>query len=246
MNYACFLYSSEVSSGRLLRSFRNVPKAASSQGVLGGICHLCRAGQPNFDYEDLQLGRVMGEFRHTFLRSPHPAFVRTLNEQLPWRTESVLTTGLMHEADRKAEYYKVDVFHTVSLGVGKLFCASALAVLQSVFRGASLDARFREMSVAYLEFCKDAWLPFVVGVRVLEGQLSQENQKNNFVQKIDRVLLGWVGASESNGAWSKGALTTTLSQFLEHLSKVYNLENSGDERISLIVFGLHVLLEFPP
>ena len=60
------------------------------------------------------------------------------------------------------------------------------------------------------------------------------------MQKIDRVLLGWVGASESNGAWSKGALTTTLSQFIEHFSKIYQLESSGDERIRLIVRGLHV------
>ena len=93
-----------------------------------------------------------------FLRSTSPPYARTLNEQLPWQTESVLTTMLMHEPDKKAEFYKIDLFHTISLGVGKLFCASALAVLQSLCRGSSLDARFRTLSVMYIEFCKDTRL----------------------------------------------------------------------------------------
>ena len=48
----------EATSAHLLRSYRNVPKAASSARDCTGICHICAAGQPNYDYEDVPLGPV--------------------------------------------------------------------------------------------------------------------------------------------------------------------------------------------
>lgn len=64
---------------------------------------------------------------------------------------------------------------------------------------------------------------------------GQENGKTAYVQKIDRAVLGWTGSSEPHGAWSKGALTTSLCQFIEHFAWVHELESSGDERLRLIV-----------
>ena len=69
----------------------------------------------------------------------------------------MMTQVLMHEQGDKPSFHKIDVFHTVSLGVGKLFASSSLALLQALFRGGSLSARFAEMSVMFLEYCKDAW-----------------------------------------------------------------------------------------
>ena len=64
--------------------------------------------------------------------------------------------------------------------------------------------------------------------------VDKEHHKTNYVRNIDRSLLGWVGNGEPYGAWSKGALTTTLCQFIEHLCTLLNLESCGDERLSLI------------
>ena len=45
----------EATSAQMNRSFRNVPRRATSQSDCTGICHLCLAGRPGFDYEDLFL-----------------------------------------------------------------------------------------------------------------------------------------------------------------------------------------------
>ena len=64
---------------------------------------------------------------------------------------------------------------------------------------------------------------------------SKENGKTNYINKIDRSTLSWRGAEEPSGGWSKGALTTTLCQFIEFFSKLHDLEQSLDERLRLIV-----------
>ncbi len=46
---------SKASSARLQRSFRNVPRAASSKAPCTGICHWCLGGKPGYDYEDVPL-----------------------------------------------------------------------------------------------------------------------------------------------------------------------------------------------
>ena len=46
---------SEATSANLNRSYRNVPKAASARTDCTGICHMCLAGRPGFDYEDVHL-----------------------------------------------------------------------------------------------------------------------------------------------------------------------------------------------
>ena len=57
---------SKASSANLVRSFRNVPKAAESRTDCTGICHLCLSGRPHYDYEDVLL---IASYRETFL--PH-------------------------------------------------------------------------------------------------------------------------------------------------------------------------------
>lgn len=44
---------SKATAGGLTRTFRNGPKAAASKTAGVGICHLCRAGQPGLDFEDM-------------------------------------------------------------------------------------------------------------------------------------------------------------------------------------------------
>ena len=76
------------------------------------------------------------------------------------------------------------------------------------------------------------------------GSVAEEHRKTNYVQKIDRALLGWTGAQEPTGAWSKGALTTTICQFLEHFCDVRNVEASSDERKRLVASYLQIRNNF--
>ena len=62
----------------------------------------------------------------------------------------------------KAEFHKVDLFHTVTLGVAKSYAASSLAILQEVAHGSSIEARLQELTGLYLEFCRDSELHFEV------------------------------------------------------------------------------------
>ena len=62
--FMCCQKSSKASSANLVRSFRNVPKAAESRTDCTGICHLCLSGRPHYDYEDVLLIPIS---RETFL-----------------------------------------------------------------------------------------------------------------------------------------------------------------------------------
>ena len=57
--------SSQATSANLQRSYRNVPKAASSKKDCTGICHLCLAGRPGLDYEDMYLDEFHVHFSIT-------------------------------------------------------------------------------------------------------------------------------------------------------------------------------------
>lgn len=91
------------------------------------------------------------------LRSNDPTFLTTVGAQLPWEEEACFTRILMHERASKETFHKIDVFHTVSLGVGKSFAASSFTLIQLLVEGNSLPARFEELSSLYLEFCRDPW-----------------------------------------------------------------------------------------
>ena len=93
------------------------------------------------------------------MRSSDPAFLATENQELPWNREAVFTKLLMCEV-AKPEFYKIDLFHTVTLGIGKSFAASCLAILQELNNGSSIELRMQELTASYLEFCRDSRLHF--------------------------------------------------------------------------------------
>ena len=46
----------KATAARLDRSYKNGPKGAQSQKACTGVCHLCLAGRPFYDFEDVHLG----------------------------------------------------------------------------------------------------------------------------------------------------------------------------------------------
>ena len=101
------------------------------------------------------------------VRSENPSFYATMHTEDPWDHEAVFTRVLMHERNKKAAFHKIDIFHTVSLGIGKSFAASSLAILQTLCPGRSVEKRLQSLSSSYLEFCRatsfafnNGWVPF--------------------------------------------------------------------------------------
>lgn len=192
------------------------------------------------------------------LRSEDANFLDTLEAEYAWDEESAFTRILLHDPQNKSAFHKIDLFHTVSLGVGKSHAASSLCILQILAPGTSVDQRLKEISSHYIEFCKEfgsqckykflsntppclivcSFISMIDQTKKLlysgSTQFSKEHKKVNYVQKIDRALLGWQGSKEPTGGWSKGALTTTICQFCDHFCKIHNLAEHEDERFRLI------------
>lgn len=67
----------------------------------------------------------------------------------------------------------------------------------------------------------------------------EEHRVTNYVNNIDKALLGWKSGS-CDGSWSKGALTTALCKFVEHYCKTWNLESSPQEQLRLLAPWCHL------
>ena len=73
--------------------------------------------------------------------------------------------------------------------------------------------------------------------------IIQEPRKVPFIQQNTESTLGWSGWSSAKdtpeGGWNKGALTTTLIQFVEAFCQRHSVETSArDEHLRLTVSAL--------
>ena len=92
---------------------------------------------------------------------------KTFDVELPWEREACFTRLLLHDPTQKAQFHKIDLFHTVTLGIGKNH-ASCLALLQDLMPGASLQVRFQKLTEMYMEFCKEPWSDILVKLSCFE------------------------------------------------------------------------------
>ena len=157
-----------------------------SQGTAPGICHLCLAGQPNVEAEEAG--------------SRCPKWLATMGTVAPWRSEPPLTKWLVGDADHLASLYKLDIFHTVHLGLGRSFLANAIVLCMSLpaFAASNIDGRFERMTQSYLCFCRQ---------RKLQPHL----------RRIHRDLVSYGDPGGVNGYWTKADLTTSLFLWLENV-----------------------------
>ena len=87
-----------------------------------------------------------------------PSFLATMGVEHPWDDEPLHTQILMHDPNQKEDFHKIDLFHTISLGMGKGFAASAVSILQEILPGSSIEQRMKEFSGMFLEYCRDSGL----------------------------------------------------------------------------------------
>lgn len=111
-------------------TLRNPPK---------GICHLCHAGQLQYQFEQLETKR--------------PDWMATLFNQDPFEFQNPLADHLLHEPGKAPAIWCFDWFHTMHLGVLKSFLASVLALMSEQEPDGSVDERFRSLTGKYKTFC---------------------------------------------------------------------------------------------
>ena len=132
-----------VKSGNLTRSFWNAEKHKETAGkkrkTPGGVCHLCCAGQPKYDFEEIG--------------SRSPKWRETLHAESPFRVEPPLLK-LPHVFGQGAGLWFFDLFHTWHIGCGKAFLASFLVLLAEQRPEGNIDSRMDALGQDYISFCK--------------------------------------------------------------------------------------------
>lgn len=145
------------------------------------MCHLCLAGQPGYDFENMTLihasyitkGFVFGlKYRDfsTYIyfqisqknpRSAYPPFMETLDEVDPWDREPCFLK-LLHDEGSKASFFKPDVWHTINLGVGRSWISNCIVMLIGALddlKSMTQDEVLTFLSEDYVHFCEssDPW-----------------------------------------------------------------------------------------
>ena len=126
----------QVKTGGLKRSFNNVPKKATSMSVCKGICHLCPAGQPGFDWENMSLDANF--FCH-------------MHEDEPFDSEAGVFT-LVRMVRKQAKVLRNDIWHGFHLGLGMIFVSSGLVESLSLMEGRSVQSRIESMNGKLIAF----------------------------------------------------------------------------------------------
>ena len=106
-------------AGGFFRSYSHVAKR-SGQNVKEGICHLCLGGEGIYRWEDF---------------TTNPAWLPSIGAEDPWRVEPRLVSVIHKDPQFKAASFKVDMWHSYHLGVGKAFLSSAVVEWLSFLPG---------------------------------------------------------------------------------------------------------------
>ena len=143
------------------------------------------------------------------------AFVEEL--PVPWSRECPMTRELLVDSslNGKARFHCIDPWHTLNLGIGKSWVASGVILLQVLVPESSADKRIDFIGREYKAFCRRQKLDPVI-------------------RKIDISTFGGGGSNEATGAWSKAAVTSNWSLFLEEYCGS-RPEIQRDERLRIFV-----------
>ncbi|CAK9055791.1 Uncharacterized protein SCF082_LOCUS30127 [Durusdinium trenchii] len=125
-------------SGSFKRSFNNIQKRINQRSEPVGICHLCRAGQRDVEFEQIATRR--------------PKWVETLHEEDPFEIPSPFI-NVAHSPGKLAALWCYDVFHTWHLGVAKNFLGSVLALMSEQFPQGNIEQRFEALTDMYRAWC---------------------------------------------------------------------------------------------
>ena len=190
-------------AGNLARSYSNVQKRPwGPASCPKGICHQCYAGQTGYPFEDL---------------SASPAWKATVHlpEDQPFSSPPVLL-NIPHDPSAASGFFTYDLWHAFHLGMGKTFCATALALLSDLMSGGTIDSRFSELTDIFMQWCS-------------------ETKSMPYLCQITKDMCGWPDRKTfPNGMWSKGHITTNFMAFLEAWFRQNQNNWDGDVTLSMV------------
>lgn len=147
----------------------------------------------------------------------------------PWETESCFTRLLWIDLgpNGRCRFHRPDIWHTINLGIGKAFVASAFSIIQKALPERSIGARFSRLAGDYQAFCK-------------------ANHHQKYVNRFDEKLFNITGNAEPAGGWNKASVTAIMCRFLEHICNIYRHEIHalGDHRTVYLVPWIQTGLDF--
>ena len=126
-------------AGGFTRSFNNIQKRTTVRNPPVGICHLCNAGKPNCDFEQLSTRR--------------PDWVTTMFVDNPFWEVNPWVERLLQEPERGADLFSFDWFHTTHLGVLRNYLGSVLALLSEEQPEGNIEERFKSLTTHYKAWC---------------------------------------------------------------------------------------------
>lgn len=113
--------------------------------------------------------------------------------------------------EQLAQHFAYDLFHTFHLGVGRTFLGSVIALLSGLEVG-NVEQRFQSLTEKYRTWCAN-------------------NHRSTIVTKLTKDLITWDTTTDyPKGGWYKGALTTTLMEWVE------SLEGTTDDPLLVSAF----------
>lgn len=174
-----------VKAGNLARGFGNIIKRPMNANTQPkGFCHICRAGQRGVPFEN---------FRN-YQGDEVPAWHPTMFQEPAFTTPPELSR-IPYIPGKEPAFYAYDLFHAYHLGLGKCFVAGVLAVASDFIEAGTIDGRFEQLTYEYLDWCDRA-------------------HRSSFLNYLTKENIGWPDrGSFPNGQWSKGHVTTALSDF---------------------------------
>eukprot|EP00438_Fugacium_kawagutii_P016940 Skav207299 [mRNA] locus=C9368731:556:1581:- [translate_table: standard] len=174
-------------SGYLLRSFRSVQKHRTRTTPSAGLCHLCMAGQPGVDFEQINSNR--------------PSWRATMFSQgLFWDDNDPSPfIRLPHPPGKAAALWAFDLFHTWRIGVARYFISNFLAVLSELQPGGTVEERFESLTAMYLAHCKAA------------------KRRSHVTKLTKDFIGWGTTTTFPQGTWHKGDLSTSLMYWLAAL-----------------------------
>ena len=126
-----------------------------------------------------------------------PDWMHTVSASSPFKSWPE-AGRLLSTHEQLAQHFAYDLFHTFHLGVGCTFLGSVIALLSDLETG-NVEQRFQKLTEKYR-----TW--------------RASNGKSTIVPKLTKDLITWEAATDyPTGGWYKGALTTTLMEWVESL-----------------------------
>lgn len=134
----------------------------------------------------------------------------------PWATPPPWTQLLHDEsAGGLSRFHRIDVWHTVHMGVGKPFLAGAVCLLQHVTGETSVDKRVAVLNDDFQQWC-------------------QGKNKTKYIRKLEHSTFG-LKQREPNGSWNKAHVTSTLMEWMDDFIDRHRNICEANEDLKFIV-----------